>query len=164
MRSLVLMRHATAASDLSVADRDRPLTEEGRAEAAAAGRMFETLGISHVLCSSAVRTRETASLLALPGAPVVEPLDALYLCGTNTLLQHIADTADAVTSLLVVAHSPTVPGLAARMASGAAPRLAEDIWGRFPPASWARFVVDGPWDALGRMPYALASLVHLERP
>ena len=164
MRSLVLMRHATAVTDLSMPDRDRPLTEAGRAQAASAGRMFTTLGITHVLCSSALRTRETTACLALPGEPQVETLPSLYLCGTNTLLQHIADIPDDVTSLLVVAHSPTVPGLAARMVSGASPRVAEDIWGHFPPASWARFVIDGGWDALGRMPYALASLVHVERP
>lgn len=164
MRSLVLMRHATAAAELTGPDRDRPLTDGGRAQAASAGRMLTTLAVTHILCSSARRTRETAACLALPGDPPVEALDALYLCGTNTLLQHIADTPDEVTSLLVVAHSPTVPGLAARMVSGASTRMAEDIWRDFPPASWARFVVDGGWDALGRMPYALASLVHVERP
>ena len=163
MRSLVLMRHATAASEVPVPDRDRPLTAAGLAQAASAGRMLAHAGITRVLCSPALRARQTAEALALPGTPVVEVVDTLYLCGTNTLLQHIADQPDEVTSLLVVAHSPTVPGLAARMVSGASSRLAEDIWGRFPPASWARFVVEGQWDALGRMPYALASLVHVER-
>ncbi|MDA8437712.1 MAG: histidine phosphatase family protein [Propionibacterium sp.] len=164
MRTLVLMRHATAASEPFDRDRDRALTDEGRGEAAAAGSLLAGIGITHVLCSPALRTRETASCLALPGDPDIEVLDALYLCGTNTLLQHIADVPDIVTSLLVVAHSPTVPGLAARMASGPSPRVAEDLWARFPPASWAHFDIDGTWAELGRMPYALGSLRRVERP
>ena len=164
MRTLVLMRHATAAPEPFGRDRDRALTPAGRAEAAAAGALMAAAGITRVLCSPAARTRETAACLGLPGEPPLEVVDALYLCGTNTLLQHIADVDDDVTSLLVVAHSPTVPGLAARMASGPSPRLAEDLWASFPPATWVEFAIAGTWAELGRMPYALGALRRVERP
>lgn len=158
------MRHATADPEPFGRDRDRALTDAGRAQAVAAGVLLAPLAITKVLCSPALRTRQTADCLALPGDPEIDVLDRLYLCGTNTLLQQIADVPSHVTSLLVVAHSPTVSGLAARMASGSSPRSAEELWANFPPASWVRFDVDGTWDELGRMPYALGSLRRVERP
>lgn len=164
MRTLFLLRHATPELEPFDRDRARELSALGRRQAFEVGEVLRDRGIEHVLCSSAVRTQQTLAALQLGDSPAVEVLDKLYMCGTNTLLQRIGEVVDGVQSLLVVAHSPTIPGLAARIASGAHPKIAEDLWASYPPATLTEFSVDGPWDALTRMPYALGQLVDVRRP
>ncbi len=160
MRTLFLMRHAQA-EDISFGrDRERPLTDAGRRAAAMAGTTLREEKIQRVWCSSATRTRQTLAGLGLPEETSVEYLDYLYVCGTNTLLKHLAEVDDAVERMLVVGHSPTIPGLAARLASGDNPHDADRLWTNYPTATWTQFSVDGTWAELSRMPYALA---HLER-
>ena len=163
-RSLFLLRHASAENVLDGPDKSRPLSARGRREATAVGVELREMGIDFVLCSSAVRTRETLDLLNLVAAIPVEFRDILYVCGTNTLLQHVGQLSDAHYRVLVVGHSPTIPGLSARIASGAHPKEAENLWSNFPPATWTEFDIAGPWDALARMPYALGTLVDTRRP
>ncbi len=82
-RRLILIRHAKSSwGDPRLDDHSRPLNKRGRASAAAIGRWLARHNYlpDQVLCSSAVRTRETWIGIAdkLIGTPDAEYLDALY--------------------------------------------------------------------------------------
>ena len=66
MRRLILLRHARA-SDQSASgrDRDRPLSDLGRTQAAAQGEQFKSLGVKadRVIVSPARRAAETAGIV-----------------------------------------------------------------------------------------------------
>ncbi|GAA1392084.1 SixA phosphatase family protein [Luteococcus peritonei] len=142
-RTLLLMRHASAEGWSESGDKGRRLTSEGRQEATAVGAELRELGVQHVLCSSATRTRETVDCLGLE-APV-EYMDALYNCGTETMAQRITEVDDEVQVLLVVAHAPAVPSLSAELAWASAPQQADDLQCSFPTAAFTRFELDGSW-------------------
>jgi len=125
-RHLWLLRHGKAASDAPWGgkDRDRPLTGRGRRDAGALGRRFAgddpVLGLSAVpkpqlaICSSAVRTRQTAGLVVKEmgdGFPLIS-YDLLYGAETDLVLQFIREIDEEVGSLLIVGHNPTIYQLA----------------------------------------------------
>jgi phosphohistidine phosphatase len=66
-RTLVILRHAKAANPQGVADPDRPLSQRGHADAAAAGVWLARRGLQPdlVVCSPALRTRQTWHGVAL---------------------------------------------------------------------------------------------------
>src|SRR3954454_22112926 len=89
-RTLVLLRHAKAVPPESMPDLERPLTDRGRADAAAAGRYLVAEGIEAdlVLCSPAQRTRETWQYAAEAGATTADIWydRRIYSAGTDELL------------------------------------------------------------------------------
>ena len=122
VRHLWILRHAKAAPEPTWGglDRDRPLTERGRGDAAALGRRLAgeqpPLGLDGVvapqlaLCSSATRTRETAELV-LGAAEDRVPLDAyasLYQATPDTVLTYLREVDEHARSVLVVGHNPTM--------------------------------------------------------
>ncbi len=154
MAVLYLLRHAkAAAAGPGIKDHDRPLTAEGRNDAVALGTLLRQRRISPdlVLCSSALRARETWDGLAVglddPPEPAVEA--DLYLCGWPHLLRRLrAVQADSV---LVIAHNPDIQALALTLAGeGPAPDLTR-LGDSFPAAGLAALTlrVDG-WGELDR--------------
>jgi phosphohistidine phosphatase len=122
VRYLWILRHAKAApeSTWSGRDRDRPLTERGRRDATALGiRLAEEvppLGLVGLeapelaLCSSAVRTLETADLV-LGGREDRVPLDtyqSLYHAVPETVLTYLREVDEHARSALVIGHNPTM--------------------------------------------------------
>jgi phosphohistidine phosphatase len=111
-RTLVLLRHAKAERPEGYpADIDRPLSERGRADAAAAGRWLVEAGLvpDHVLCSPSVRTRETW----LSAAPIIGQISigyerSLYSGSPAEMIELIRETGPTVAVLLVIGHNPTV--------------------------------------------------------
>lgn len=146
-RTLVLMRHASAEGWSTTGDRGRKLSAAGRKEAAEAGAMLQGLGISHVLCSSATRTRETLACLGL-GDVQVEYMDALYNCGSETLVQRIGEIDDEVAALLVIGHSPAIPTLASELTWRQDQAQANDIQCFYPTAAFSQFTLEGSWSSL----------------
>ena len=76
LKELVLMRHAHAAAPMGwQADAERPLSPTGRAEAFAAGTWLRDTcePPDAVLCSPAVRTRETLAQLVDAGCAMPAP-------------------------------------------------------------------------------------------
>lgn len=146
-RTLILMRHAAAEGFSAAGDKGRSLSPEGREEARGVGRELAVLGIQHVLCSSATRTRQTVDQLGLD-APV-EYMDALYNCSSETIAQRITEVDEEVQVLLVVAHAPAIPSLSAELAWASAPQQADDLQCFFPTAAFTRFELDGNWADLG---------------
>ena len=115
-RRLVLLRHAKAAApEPGQRDVDRPLTARGRADAVAVGAWLAAhLGPPDlVLCSPAVRTRQTWSG-AVGAAAVLAEADvrlepSVYEAWPDTLLDLVRGTGLAA---LIATHNPE---LAARM-------------------------------------------------
>jgi phosphohistidine phosphatase len=112
---LFLMRHAKAASEEGVPDHDRPLTEQGVADARTMGRWLRDNGGAPdaVWCSSALRARQTWSAVAseLPtDPPTTEPsyLRSVYQAGPGDLLDLLRDVPPEVESVLVLGHNPTM--------------------------------------------------------
>jgi phosphohistidine phosphatase len=118
-RTLVILRHAKADRPPGVADADRPLTQRGHADSAAAGAWLAARGYRPdlVLCSPSKRTRQTwrAAAVALTDGP--EPKvrfdPALYYGTAEDALDLVRKAPAKATTVLLVGHNPTVSLLSA---------------------------------------------------
>jgi phosphohistidine phosphatase len=147
-RTLVILRHAKAERPAGVADIDRPLTERGHADAAAAGAWLASRGYGPdlVLCSPAKRTRQTwhgvAVALAGPRAPEVRYRTELYDDGLGETLALLQTVPDEVTTVLLIGHNPTVSTLSALL-DRATTRESEGLR----TSGIAVHALDGAWSA-----------------
>jgi phosphohistidine phosphatase len=129
-RTLVLLRHAKAVPPESMPDLERPLADRGRADARAAGRYLVAQGIEAdlVLCSPAVRTRETWQYAAEAGAIATDIWydRRVYNADTDELLDVIHDVPADARTVVLVGHAPGIPWLADELAlDGTSPARAE---------------------------------------
>ena len=160
MHTLFLMRHAQPASHTPGGDRERPLTDVGRRQAREVGMRLGLRNVGHALVSDALRTPQTWDCLQLD-CPV-EFMRALYYCGTDTMRQRIAEIGDEVDNLLVIAHAPTIPGLAAQLAAMSGAEDEVGCW--YPPATLTEVEVDGTWADLMDEYFDKVRLVGVQRP
>jgi len=147
--TLHLLRHAKSSWDVpGQRDHDRALNGRGRKAAKAMGRYLAREGPrpDRVLCSTAVRTRETwdrvrRGLERDGEAPKVALDDALYLASAGQMLACVRACAGEP-CLLVIAHNPGTHDLALGLAGSGD----EDAWHRlrakFPTAGLATFRFD----------------------
>lgn len=119
MRRLLLLRHAQAEpAGSGGADSDRPLSPRGRVEALEAAHCIADAGLKcqALLASPAVRTRETAAIVAaelqLQQLPRFEP--GFYLGDADALLAPLGTLDAGISTLLLVAHNPGISELAQR--------------------------------------------------
>ena len=117
-RTLVLLRHAKAETPDDGPDFDRHLAPRGQADADAVGAWLadEDLWPTLVICSPAVRTRETWHLAAIAltsakpdgTAPEVRYEERLYTGGRTEVFDLLRAVPDEIGTVLVVGHNPTV--------------------------------------------------------
>lgn len=143
---LTLMRHAKSSwHDDTLQDHDRPLNARGRADAPRMAHRLASLAppVSHLCCSSAMRTQETAALMHDCLSPdCINAIDeALYLAGDGTLWQtavealaHQCVQADGAPHVLVLAHFPGIQTLSAR--------LCATVPEHFPTAAYCHLILD----------------------
>jgi len=112
MKTLYLLRHAKSSwREEELTDRERPLKTKGHLQADAMSDHLAHLlpPPQRVLCSPAVRTRETLryflELWPLPEEAVAYP-DSLYLADVEELRQAVAGLPDEAEIALVVGHNP----------------------------------------------------------
>jgi len=112
MKWLALLRHAEAEpARPDISDFDRPLSARGRAEAADVARCVALAGL-HIdawLVSPALRTRETAQILAeqLGIPPPVRHFEpSLYLGTPEALWRSLRRRGEQHSCLLMVGHNP----------------------------------------------------------
>jgi len=154
MRRLILFRHAKAERpDHYDHDRERDLTGEGIAMARGMGLWLEGRGIvpDLVLCSPAVRTRQTweAAATAFEPAPEVLYEDSLYAASAEEVLEVVRNVDGEVQTLLVVGHNPSLENLALMLAASAEPEVADRFEKKFPTAAVAILdFEDMPWAAI----------------
>jgi phosphohistidine phosphatase len=112
VRTLYILRHATAAASGPEGDASRPLTPAGVKEAEAVGRFMKASGLDldGVVCSSAVRARQTAEgvLRGMESRRQAETVPELYNASGSELLRWLQDHGKDNGRLLVVAHMPGV--------------------------------------------------------
>ena len=166
MHRLHLLRHAKSSRDDGVEDRDRPLSRRGRDDARAVGRgLPQALGaLDLVLCSSALRTRETAELALAGITPVPKTLfeDGLYLAGPAALLKRLIELDENAGSVLVIGHNPGLHELALALAVAEGKGYRALAQGKFPTTARASFAVEGPWSALGKQRHRLTDYVTVK--
>ncbi|WP_198943355.1 SixA phosphatase family protein [Actinokineospora bangkokensis] len=151
-RRLVLLRHGHA-EWADVPDRDRLLTDRGRAAATGVGRWLQSTGVAPdlVLCSPAVRTRETWKLVAaqLARRPRTVYEDRVYEASPGELIALLNELPDDATAVAVIGHNPGLHGLAQVLAGDAADDLAARLQREgFPAAAAAVLTFDGGWPDL----------------
>ena len=115
MKRLTLYRHARTERDSpSGRDFDRPLTAQGRADAARMGEEVRALSLrfDRVLVSPARRAAETAAAAGLPD-PQVD--DRIYNAPVDQLMAIAEAAGDRIGSLILVGHNPGLEQLASRL-------------------------------------------------
>ena len=160
---LHLLRHAKAAPLGEGTDRERPLEPKGRRGAQAiAGWIAERrLSPELVLCSSALRTRQTLDIVAPAFArpPQILLEDGLYLATARQLLARLRQIPAEVASVMVIGHNPGLQELAGILSDVAAGPLPARIAAGFPTAALAGYEVAVPWSALDRRRAHLVAFV-----
>lgn len=154
MHRLHLLRHAKSSWDDGVEDHERKLNRRGREEAQSVGAHLPgTIGtLDLVLCSTALRARETAALALAGFAPMPRVVfeDGLYLAGAGALLKRLSALDEADGAVMLVGHNPGMHELALALATAGSPGYPALAGGKFPTAVRASFAVAGAWTALGR--------------
>jgi phosphohistidine phosphatase len=163
MRTLYLLRHAKSSwAEPALPDRQRPLAPRGRGDAKRIAKHLVRVEIRPelVLCSSAVRTRETLErlLVALGAGSTVRLEDELYGASAEQLLERIRLVPAATTSVMVIGHNPGIQALALLLADDGADldRLEE----KFPTAALATLTLQGTaWSQVAPGAAALTAYV-----
>jgi len=120
MRELALLRHAKSSwDDPSLADVDRPLGGRGRR----AGRAMAAYLAEHplrpalILCSPAVRARETLALVTPSlGEAVIRYPEELYTFDGERVIRTLRGLEAGPRAVLVVGHEPAMHEVATMLA------------------------------------------------
>lgn len=124
MPRLMLIRHAKAGPHTGPwEDRERPLADSGRQDALVLGQRLAAAGLRPdlVLCSPALRTRQTFERLDRAFQPPIRSLEEprIYDAAAETLLRLIGEVPQDVGFLCLVGHNPGLGDLAARLLDAA---------------------------------------------
>ncbi|MGE2692384.1 SixA phosphatase family protein [Mycolicibacterium pulveris] len=150
-RTLLLLRHGKSDYPPGTDDHQRPLAPRGVREAALAGDWLRASApaVDAVLCSTAVRTRQTLQRTGI--AAPVEYIDRLYDATPGTVIAEINRTSSRfhseVRTLLVIGHEPAMSAVALGLANADASNsaAAEHISTKFPTSAIAVLRTDEPW-------------------
>jgi phosphohistidine phosphatase len=166
-RTLLVLRHAkTEDTRPGSKDSERRLTPDGERHALEVGDYLRTQGISvdAVLCSTAIRARQTLDLLKLGDQldpDRVEIADRFYNAGTDTLINAVRELPNDCQVALLVGHAPGAPGVVYELAdpTTSTPEAISAIEGRFPAAAVAQIEFEGDWSGVEK-----GSLVSIWMP
>lgn len=141
--TLVVMRHAKSDWSTAQADYARPLNERGRRDALAAGRQLADQPIDLVLCSSAIRTRQTWERAADGGASAARVTyhDEIYGAQVPELLALLRTLEPTTATVLLIGHFPSVA------------ELVEDLGRRDDNPGWAKMAVKFPTSAMALLEF-----------
>ena len=111
MKTLLLMRHAKSSwKDASLPDHQRPLNKRGVRDAPRMGKFLQEQGIAldAILCSTAVRARQTAQgfLQEYTFEGEVQYFDDLYGADPETIIEVLEHLPEAVEAVMVIGHNP----------------------------------------------------------
>ena len=163
MHTLYLLRHAKSSwADPTLPDRERPLAPRGRRDAKRIANHLRRCRIEPelVLCSSAVRTRETLELIRPPlaAASTVTLEQELYAASAEELLERLRTLPDTLASVLLIGHNPGLQQLALVLASAGAEL--ERLEAKFPTAALATLALpNASWGQLSPADAVLAGYV-----
>ena len=151
-KTLVVMRHSKAEQS-GASDFERQLTDRGIVDATEAGQWLASRGVEpdQALVSASVRTQQTWESVNEGGSWDLEGTydEALYEAGPESALDLIRATDEAVRTLVVIGHNPTMATLAALLDDGQGDdEASNDVTLGFPTSALAVFTYDGDWDEL----------------
>ena len=111
MRSLYLLRHAKSSwGDEGLRDFDRPLKRRGREAAEQVGKRLalETLNAPLVICSPALRTRETAEIVLQSANLSAEQRfdERVYEASLRDLVEVVSEIPDEKQVAILIGHNP----------------------------------------------------------
>lgn len=139
MLTLTLLRHAkSSCAEPGLPDIERPLNERGRKAAPRMGAVMREHGLSpdHILCSTAVRTRQTLGLvldaypeLARAGRAYDE---RLYMATGKYLMSAVQGLPPSVGHALLVGHNPGLHELAVMLAGSGEKSLLQSLATKLP--------------------------------
>lgn len=142
---LIMMRHAKSDwGDTSLGDHERTLNERGRRDAPRIGNWMTDHDLipDLVLCSTAVRARQTAEAVAQqwPAEVPIHDCKTLYHAAPETIIKVVASDSLDAQRVMVVGHNPGLEMLAGHF-SGAC--------GHFPTAAVLALAFEIPtWSKL----------------
>jgi phosphohistidine phosphatase len=145
MRTLYLLRHAKAvepgsAATMGLSDLERPLTARGRRDAANLADQLRLSGCRPhvVLCSPALRTRQTLDLVAsglgLQARTQVD--DHVYAATVGELWRLTRELSDEASEAMIVGHNPGLHELALRLSEHGDDKLRARVREKFPTCSF----------------------------
>lgn len=113
--NLFIVRHGH--SPMQDSDHQRPLSDGGHKQAQQAAEFIQqnTDTVPYVLCSDAVRTRQTAHHIAAAfGLDACDARNEFYTAGVGIWCDSIMEKADCP-SLVLVGHNPTISQLSGHL-------------------------------------------------
>jgi phosphohistidine phosphatase len=149
VKTLVVMRHSKAEQS-GPSDFDRELSDRGLVDATEAGQWLAGRGIEpdQALVSAAVRTQQTWEAVDEGGGWDLEGTfeHALYEAGSESALDVIRGTDEAIRTLVVVGHNPTMASLVTLLDDGEGDAEAgNEVAIGFPTSAMAVLEYDGDW-------------------
>ncbi len=167
MKTILLLRHAKSAwSQPGLDDHDRPLNRRGErsAEAMAEHIVHNAPRPDLILCSTAVRTRQTLAplvhRLAAPAPPIALE-KRLYLASEPELLARLRSVTDDVHTVLLIGHNEGIGELAGALAGHGSAAALASLRTKFPTGTLAILrLPDGPWRDLAPGTAELLSFIR----
>jgi len=156
MKTLLLLRHAKSiVGSLAVPDFVRPLDERGTIEAELIGKFIGQQGprLDLILCSPAVRTRETLAIVTTTAGLNFELRfdERIYEAGLSALIDVITELDSNKDAIMLVGHNPGVEILIERLTGRA---------GQMPTGTLANFLIKAlSWTSAFDQPGELQWLV-----
>jgi phosphohistidine phosphatase len=167
VKTILLLRHAKSAwGQPGLDDHDRPLNKRGEraAEAMAEHIVHNAPRPDLILCSTAVRTRQTLAplvhRLANPAPPIALE-KGLYLATEGELLVRLRAVPEEVRTLLLIGHNEGIGELANALAGDGNPGTLERLHEKFPTGALATLKLgEVPWQDLAPGQADLAAFVR----
>jgi phosphohistidine phosphatase len=173
MRTLTLMRHAKSdwptavPGSAPVPDKQRPLSLRG---VRAAPRMGAWMGTAHIqpdliLCSTAVRTRQTLALVSQHIAgekQIIEMRNELYLGDYAELFKLVRATPDHAGHVMLLGHNPGLHDLALKLIGAGNIETRRALAIKFPTAGVV--VIDFAFDSWRSLGVGTGTLRHFMAP
>ena len=137
MLTLTLLRHAKSSwGDASLGDFDRPLNGRGREAASLMGALMHRNGLrsDHILCSPALRTRQTLDLVraAHPALGEAEVQQRLYHATPAVLLRVVREVPETARLVLLIGHNPGLHQLAVWLTGSGLPSKRRSLAEKMP--------------------------------
>ena len=158
MKEIYVLRHAKSSWDNSnLSDFERPLADRGIRDAKKMSKFLKDmdLKIDKVLCSNALRAKETFDLTADGFNFEIDKatyLDKLYFGDTTTIIQDLKELDESLNNILIVGHNPTLHYLVEI--------LTNESINRFTTCNLATISHDGEWVSLNSQQCSLKSLIR----
>ena len=158
MKEIYVLRHAKSSWDNSnLSDFERPLADRGISDAKKMSKFLKDMNIKidKVLCSNAIRAKETFDLTADGFNFEIDKAtysDKLYFGDTTTIIQDLRELDESLNNILIVGHNPTLHYLVEI--------LTNESINRFTTCNLATISHDGEWVSLNSQQCSLKSLIR----